>query len=346
MARRSRQTPTPLTAALTRGADNDAVLHVPLEPLPEQGVHPGARPRPPHGPGQEAVRRQRGQPLYLLSLLQAYRSGTPLHGVTDHPRATDPLGVPSGLASLLLDELTALTGPQRRIVEAVAALGDHATSAMLTVSTETPEQDVEDHTGALARRDLLRLGADGRWVLRHPLMRALVYENTPAPRRAEVHRRAAHELTRRGTSAAERAHHVEKSLTGWDPEAAAVLSAAAAHLAPTALTTAAHLLDVVLGLMPDAPEHARRRGELVLARARALGVGGNLRESRDLLHTVIATAGEDHPDLRAEAIAQCAVMERHLGHSPEATALLRRGAVALGRARHPAKRSPWAWPWA
>ncbi|MFD8006050.1 AAA family ATPase [Streptomyces mirabilis] len=36
VARRSRQTPTPLTAALTRGADNGAVLHVPLEPLPER----------------------------------------------------------------------------------------------------------------------------------------------------------------------------------------------------------------------------------------------------------------------------------------------------------------------
>ncbi|MFF2517224.1 ATP-binding protein [Streptomyces sp. NPDC058086] len=324
VARRSRQTPTPLTAALTRGADNDAVLHVPLEPLPEQESIRALAPDLPPDQARKLYAASEGNPLYLLSLLQAYRNGTPLHGVTDHPRATDPLGVPSGLASLLLDELTALTGPQRRIVEAVAALGDHATSAMLTVSTETPEQDVEDHTGALARRDLLRLGADGRWVLRHPLMRALVYENTPAPRRAEVHRRAAHELARRGTSAAERAHHVEKSLTGWDPEAAAVLSEAAAHLAPTAPATAAHLLDVVLGLMPDTPEHARRRGELVLARARALGVGGNLRESRDLLHTVIATAGEDHPDLRAEAIAQCAVMERHLGHSPEATALLRR----------------------
>ncbi|MFJ1608717.1 ATP-binding protein [Streptomyces sp. NPDC088253] len=36
VARRSRQGPRPLTAALTRGADNGAVLHVPWEPLPEQ----------------------------------------------------------------------------------------------------------------------------------------------------------------------------------------------------------------------------------------------------------------------------------------------------------------------
>jgi len=326
VARRARQTPTSLTAALTRGADSGAVVHVDLAPLPERESIRTLASDLPRDDAEQLFAASEGNPLYLLSLLHAYRNGTPLHGIAARTDATasDAVGVPSGLAALLLDELTTLTEPQRRVVEAVAALGDHATDAMLTVATGLRDREVEDHTGALASRDVLRPGPGGRWVLRHPLVRALVYENTSPGRRTEIHRRAARELARAGAPAAERAHHVERSLTGWDPEAAAVLSEAAAQLASTAPATAAHLLDVVLRRLPDTPRHARRRGELALARARALGVSGNLRESRDLLHTLIGAAGKDHPDLRSEAIAQCAVMERHLGHSPEATALLRR----------------------
>ncbi|WP_367319343.1 AAA family ATPase [Streptomyces sp. HUAS ZL42] len=324
LARRARQTPTSLTAALTRGADSGAVLHLALEPLPEQEAISGLACDLPEDRARRLYAASDGNPLYLLSLLHAYRNGAPLPGITGHADAIDTAGVPGGLAALLLDELTALSERQLRIVEAVAVLGDHAGTAMLAVTTGLPVQDVEDATGALVARDVLRAGPGGRWALRHPLVRALVYENAAPGRRAEVHRRAARELARRGFPATERAHHVERALTGWDPEAAAVLSEAAARFASTAPATAAHLLDVVLAHLPHTPDHVRRRAELVLARARALGVSGNLRESRDLLHSLIEASGRDHPELRAEAVAQCAVMERHLGHSPEATALLRR----------------------
>ncbi|WP_337191982.1 helix-turn-helix transcriptional regulator [Streptomyces sp. HUCO-GS316] len=324
VARRSRQTPTSLTAALTRGADMGAVLHLDLEPLPEQESIRALAADLPEDEARRLYAASEGNPLYLLSLVHAYRDGAPLRDCTVHAGATWSVGVPAGLAALLLDELTTLTGPQRRVVEAVAALGDHATTAMLSTATGQPVQDVADRTGAMVARDVLRSRPGGRWMLRHPLLRALVYENTAPERRAEVHRRAARELARGGAPATERAHHVERSLTGWDPEAAAVLSEAAAQFAQTAPATAAHLLDVVLTHMPDTPREVRRRGELVLARARALGVSGNLRESRDLLHTLIEVSGKDHPELRTEAVAQCAVMERHLGHSPEAAALLRR----------------------
>ncbi|WUO43874.1 AAA family ATPase [Streptomyces sp. NBC_00285] len=323
VARRARQTPTSLTAALTRGIDTGAVLHLPLDPLAErESIQALAGDLPPARAGQLYAASE-GNPLYLHALLHAYRSGAPLGGVDIHDDITGPAGVPSGLAALLLDELTGLTPPQRRLVEAVAVLGDQATTGMLTLVTDTPAGTVEEHTDVLAARDILRPGPGDRWAPRHPLVRALVYENTSPVRRADLHRRAARELDHRGAPAAERAHHVERSLTGWDPEAAAVLSEASEQLASTAPATTAHLLDVVLEHLPRTPEHTRRRGELTLARARALGVSGALSESRDLLHLLIEGVGRSHPDLRAEAVAQYAVMERHLGHSPEATALLR-----------------------
>ncbi|WP_329223497.1 AAA family ATPase [Streptomyces sp. NBC_01485] len=334
VARRGRQTPPSLAAALTRGVDSGAVLPLALGPLPEQDAIETLASDLPPGDAKEIYESSEGNPLYLLSLLHAFRrGGAASPGTTVRAHDDTASGVPSGLGSLLLDELTALTAAQRRTVEAVAVLGDHATPAMLSLTTapttadEDETEQLDDCVGALARRDLLRRGSDGRWTLRHPVLRALVYENTAEPRRAEIHRGAADELARAGASAAERAHHVERSLVGWDPVAAAVLSEAAAQLAHTAPATAAHLLAVVLRLMPDTPDHAHRRGELTLARARALGVGGSLRESRDLLHTLISGSGEDDASLRGDAIALCAMMERHLGHSPEAIALLRRELV-------------------
>ncbi|MFJ3233848.1 AAA family ATPase [Streptomyces sp. NPDC086787] len=323
VARRARQTPTSLTAALTRGTDSGTVLHLGLPPLPEGEAITALAPDVPEDRARQLYAASEGNPLYLLALLHAHRTGAPLPGDSARAGAVDVAGVPGGLAALLLDELTTLTGPQRHLVEAVAVLGDHATTAMLSVSTGLTAGQVAEQTGVLAARDVLRAGPDGRWALRHPVVRALVYESTAPGRRAELHCRAARELARAGASVTERAHHVARSLTGWDPKAADVLSEAAAQFVSTAPATAAHLLDVVLRHMPDTPDLVRRRGETVLARARALGIGGSLRESRGLLHDLIRTAGKDHPELRTEAVAQCAVMERHLGHSPEATALLR-----------------------
>ncbi|MGW3263817.1 helix-turn-helix transcriptional regulator [Streptomyces sp. NPDC001056] len=325
LARRERQTPNSLTAALTRGVDSGTVLPVALGPLGEQESVSLLAPDLPPGRARELYAASEGNPLYFLALLHAYRNGASSPGVPARSPGDNTVGVPSGLGSLLLDELTALTASQRLVVEAVSVLGDHATPAMLSLMTrDSVPAGLDDCTSELTRRDLLRMGSDGRWTLRHPLLRALVYENTAAQRRTEIHRRAAAELARRGASAAERAHHVERSMADWDPGSAAVLSEAAAQFASTAPATAAHLLDVVLRLLPEAPAYARQRTELMLSRARALGVSGRLRESRDLLHTVISTAGDEHPALRADAISLCAMMERHLGHSPEATALLRR----------------------
>ncbi|MET9913924.1 AAA family ATPase [Streptomyces sp. NPDC006476] len=336
VARRQRQTPHSLAAALTRGCDTGAVLPMVLRPLPEQESIVALAPDLPAADAKQIYESSEGNPLYLRSLLHAYRRGALSPGATARAHDGIASGVPSGLASLLLDELSALTEAQRCAVEAVAVLGDHATPAMLSLTTpHITVDELDDCLDALARRDLLRMGSDGRWTLRHPLLRALVYENAAAARRAAIHRGAADALARAGASAAERAHHVERSLAGWDPAAAAVLAEAAAQFAHTAPATAAHLLDVVLRLMPLIPVYAQHRGELTLARARALAVGGSLRESRDLLYTLISGSGQHDTSLRGDAIALCAALERHLGHSPEAIAMLQR---ELARSPRPGPR--------
>nr|WSX52379.1 AAA family ATPase [Streptomyces sp. NBC_00974] len=360
VARRDRQTSPSLAAALTRGVDTGAVLRLDLGPLGERACVEQL------APGMAPTRAARlyaaseGNPLYFLTLLQGQGQGqregrgrARSHG----PHEAGPAAATGDLSALLLDELTPLTDTQRRTAEAVAVLGDHATAPLLarTLAPSLPASDpgrLDADLGVLADRDLLRRGPGGSWSLRHPVLRTVVHENTEHRRRTDMHRRAAAALAGAGASAAVRAHHVERSLTGWDPDAAAVLLEAAGQSETTAPASCAHWLGTVLRVLPDTAEHRSRRRELVLRRARALGVCGELRASRDLLHELIARPGkagsplggspldgrdtdggtvadgtvgdEEDGGLRASAVTLCASMERHLGQYGPAVALLRR----------------------
>lgn len=320
VTRRDRQSPESLTAGLTRGRDTGAVVGLALRPLSARDCAELAGPGLPPAETAALYATSEGNPFYFLTLLQAHRAGTA-------PGSAEP----PGLGTLLLDELTVLTPARRGIVEAVAVLGEHATPAMVSRVTGRSGPAFVDDVHALTRRDLLRPTPPGLLTLRHPVVRTLVHESTPFLRRVEIHRLAARELARVGASAAERAHHVEQSLTSWDPEAVAVLDEAAARTARTAPASCAHWLDVALRHLPDTAEHAVRRRELTLRRARALASCGGLRESRALLQELIATprapddpATGDDQGLRVRAVVLCALVERHLGRSTEAVALLRR----------------------
>ncbi|MFJ2238306.1 ATP-binding protein [Streptomyces sp. NPDC087859] len=324
VARRDRQTTASLDAALTRGIDMGTVLRLNLGPLAEQAcvevLAPGLAPGMQPGRAAELYAASDGNPLYFLALLQAGQAGR------DAGQDAPPHS--AGLGSVLLDELTPLTAAQRRTAEAVAVLGDRGSAALLSVVTGRDEAEVTADLGALTDRDLLRPGPGGRWALRHPVLRAVVHESTHPLERVRMHRLAADALAATGAPASERAHHVEQSLTGWDPQAVAVLSEAAERSAATAPASSAHWLGVALTHLPDQPQHATLRRDLMLRRARALGVCGGLRESRDLLHEVIAMSPPDEAgaprSVRASAVTLCAVMERYLGRYAEAVALLRR----------------------
>ncbi|WP_097272876.1 helix-turn-helix transcriptional regulator [Streptomyces sp. TLI_55] len=321
VARRDRQSPESLAARLTRGVDDGTVVRLGLGPLSARDCAELAGPAMPAADTAALHAASEGNPLYFLTLLQARRGGT-----------TPESSSPPELGALLLEELTALTPSQRGLVEAVAVLGEHATPAMLGRVTGRFGTAFTDDVHALTHRDLLRSDPQGLLTLRHPVVRTLVHESTPFLRRVDIHRLAAEELARAGASAAERAHHVERSLTSWDPAAVAVLEEAAARTARTAPASCAHWLDVALRHLPHTDEHASRRRGLTLRRARALAACGGLRESRDLLQELIATPSrssggrptDEDQDLRVRAVVLCALVERHLGRSTEAVALLRR----------------------
>ncbi|MEW2569779.1 AAA family ATPase [Streptomyces sp. NPDC047070] len=332
VARRDRQTTASLDAALTRGIDLGTVLRLHLGPLAERAcvevLAPRLAPAVRSARAAELYAASDGNPLYFLALLHA--------GQAERNAGQDVPPPSTGLGSVLLDELTPLTATQRRTAEAVAVLGDRGSTSLLAAVTARDEAEVGADLAVLTDRDLLRPEPGGRWTLRHPVLRAVVHENTHPVERVRMHRLAADALTAAGAPATERAHHVEQSLTGWDPQAVAVLSEAAERFASTAPASSAHWLGVALTHLPDQPQHALLRRDLMLRRARALGVCGGLRESRDLLHEVIAMSPPDEEgashSARASAVTLCAVMERHLGRYAEAVALLRR---ELARTRGP-----------
>uniref|UniRef100_UPI002F91726D hypothetical protein n=1 Tax=Streptomyces sp. NBC_01592 TaxID=2975889 RepID=UPI002F91726D len=198
------------------------MLRISLGPLDERDCVEELARDLPQQRAAEMYAASEGNPLYFLALLTAHRTAR-LPG----PPVRDG-GPPAGLEALLLDELAPLDPIERGTVEAAAVLGDHATADLIAALTGSPVPDVVEALRGVMRRDLIRTDQAGhRLALRHPLIRALVHDSTDPWRRQELHHRAAAELAEAGAPLAERAHHIERSLTGWDPEAAAILTSAA-----------------------------------------------------------------------------------------------------------------------
>ncbi|MFI9115449.1 helix-turn-helix transcriptional regulator [Streptomyces venezuelae] len=328
LARRERQTPPALASVLARAADAGALTRLALGPLtPEEcaeGLTPGL------------TRRQAGE-VHALGL------GNPLyHRALAHARTHREEAPGAGPVAVLLAELSPLRPLERSVVDSLAVLDGRATTALLAAVAHPADEAAFDAAlGELSRRDLVRGGEDGRvLVLRHPALAELL-RGTLAPwRRRELHRRAADALARAGASVTERAPHLVRAATAWDPVVGAELAEAAERIGAADPGRAADWLAAVLGLLPDTAEHRAAWRDLTLRRARALGSAGRVAESRDLLHHLIdacatdathatdATDGTDGIDgtdeTRTSAVLLCAFMERHLGRYPEADALLRR----------------------
>ncbi|GGY27524.1 helix-turn-helix transcriptional regulator [Streptomyces tanashiensis] len=334
LARRERQTPPALASVLARADDTGALARLTLAPLTPEDCAGGLGTGLPPGAAREIHAASRGNPLYYraLALTRTRREQAP---------GTGPVAA-------LLDELAPLRPAERAAVEAVAVLGDRATPELLaavtrdgpgaaagapghvTSSCPTGPEAVGQALREPVRRDLVRAGPDDRVLaLRHPALAELLLGALDPWRRRELHRRAAAALAGAGAPVTERAPHLVRAATAWDPATAAELAEAAERIAAADPARAADWLCVVLDLLPDAPAHHATRRELTLRRARALGSAGRVAESRDLLHHLIdgghgAEEGPEEAELRTSAVLLCAFMERHLGRYPEADALLRR----------------------
>ncbi len=106
-----------------------------------------------------------------------------------------------------------------------------------------------------------------------------------------------------------------------DPEALALLRAAGAATLRRSPATAARFLDAALRIL-DEPQASPIRIDLLITRATALAVAGQLAESRDAFHDVLSRMPPGWSTARARAVEVCARVEHLLGRHAEASAML------------------------
>ena len=315
VAHRPRQTPDRLRAALARAAQDGAMTRIALGPLTPADVDELCA-------GEDPDRRRRlhavsgGNPFYLRAL--AAQDGDPA------PAASGVAGdVPEPVRAALLAELARLTPRQLLVTRACAVAGDRAEAGLIAYTAGLDLAEVLPLLDVVAAHDVLRpVPPGGRFEFRHPLVRRVAYDAAGAGWRIGAHTRAIAALRAAGAPAAELAHHVERSAQRGDADAVEVLrdaGAAALHRSPA---VAAHWLRTALRLLPDDPAAVLTRLDLLGMTARALALSGRLADSRDALHELRRLLPAELAELRAQATAYGAAVERLLGRHAEARAQL------------------------
>ncbi|GGJ80469.1 transcriptional regulator [Pilimelia anulata] len=272
--------------------------------------------------------------------LFAASAGNPLYLELLHRSGADPDDEPSGDAATvdgaLVAELGALPPPYATVAAAAAVAGTVVDPALVEAVSELPAATVEAGLRALAARDLIR-PAGGGLQYRHPLVRRAAYSSADPVWLIGAHRRAANAERSRGAPGAVLAGHVARSARPGEMGAVSTLVNAARAALPSAPASAERWLAAALRLLPHNLFTLGQRIELLVLRARALGVSGRLAESRDAAHEALRLLPPSAVEHRPALVAFCAMLERLLGRHARARALLLReladadphGAVAV-----------------
>ncbi|MFD0744589.1 ATP-binding protein [Phytohabitans flavus] len=258
------------------------------------------------------LRASGGNPLYL-QVLSRLRGDTLAALVDNHDLDTSESQVLTGLVTDIAD----LDERVRRVAYAAAVAGDHAPLDLVAYVAELPVGEVIEGADELHRRGLMDVDA-AQLRFRHPLVRAAAHELAGPAWRVTAHARAAVHLRANHGPRQVVAHHAERSAQPGDEASAEILIEAGLAFTYGAPAQAARWLGAALRLLPDGHPLGGRRPTVLLQYARALGLGGDLERSQEVLRE-LARAGEP---VRTEAAAFRAVVARLLGHIDDAAALL------------------------
>jgi ATP/maltotriose-dependent transcriptional regulator MalT len=258
-----------------------------------------------------------GNPFYLEQLARTF--GRAPEGTATAPEPSpEGLEVPPAVASALAEELALLSDSARLVLEGAAVAGDPFEPELAAAATSIPEGSALEALDELLALDLIRqTDVPRRFRFRHPLVRRAVYESAPSGWRLDAHERCAAALTALGASAAERAHHVERSARRGDSAAIAILREAGEAAVQRAPASAAIWFGDALRLLPEAAP-AEARIELLLARARVLAATGQFAEGRSALLESIGLVPHEAAALRVRLTTACAGIEHLLGRHDEA----------------------------
>ena len=280
-----------------------------------------------------------GNPLYVTELVAALARGSGLT-VTENGAAELAGGsAPGSLSAAIADRLGFVTGPVRDVLRAAALLGaefavpDLAIVLGRGVADLIPAVDEACAAGVLAEFGHA-LG------FRHPLIRAALYDEMPAPVRAAWHRDAGRALVAAGASADRVARQLLRA-TG-EPGGPAEpmdewmldwLASAADTLVGQAPGVAAELLERALA---SSPADSARHGWLASRLADALYRTGDTAQAGQVVIRALEHAAE--PDLLVDLHWTLAQSRMLAGESAESLATLDRALASPGiSARHRAR---------
>lgn len=249
--------------------------------------------------------------------------------------------VPSAVRFALLERLDRLPVAVRHVVQAAAVLGVPAADGVLAAVAGLDEEQAAEALSTAHRAALLEEADEGRSRFRHALAGQAVYEAIPAPRRRQLHVRAAralhaieppalsqlayhyHRAHRRaewlrwGELAADGAAEVGddaaacgllQQLLATPGLAPAASSRLAVKLGPAALHALGHreAASVLRGVIDGSQLPATTRGELRLSLALLLDQAGDPSRSFAELRRAVEEL-HDRPDLRARAMSALAI---------------------------------------
>jgi DNA-binding CsgD family transcriptional regulator len=280
-----------------------------------------------------------GNPLYLTELVAALARGSGLT-VTETGAAELAGGsAPSSLSAAIADRLGFVAGPVREVLRAAALLGtdfavpDLAIVLGRSVADLIPAVDEACAVGVLAE--------SGHGLgFRHPLIRAALYDEMPAPVRAAWHRdagralaaaggppdRVARQMLRAVGEPGDVTEPMDEWMLDWLARTADSLIAQAPGVAAELLTRA----------VASSPADSAQHGWLASRLADALYRIGDRAEAEQVANRALEHAGD--PDLLVDlhwTLAQCRILA---GESAEGLAMLDRALASPGiSGRHRAR---------
>jgi len=167
---------------------------------------------------RRAARLTDKNPLLLEHLVMSLRRGQSLPGYDGH--------VATIKSGLLRARFTGVSAEEKRYAQSAGVLGSRFRPTIATAMAELLPGEGDLALEGLYRGGLFKADAPGWAQFAHPMLRQIVYDETPAPTRARWHARAFRLLLAAGAEPAEAAEHAAHAGLIGDTDAVAVLAQA------------------------------------------------------------------------------------------------------------------------